>query len=71
MAVSLGAAATIEDLERAHSLGKIDRSRREERIVVGKGGGGRELESGCFVRCLLTGIHVASSSLSRSLAIAY
>lgn len=35
------------------------------------GGGGRELESVCFVCCLLTGIHVASSSLSRSLAIAY
>jgi hypothetical protein len=37
--LSLGAAATIEDLERAHSLGKIDRSRRrEERIVVGRAG---------------------------------
>jgi hypothetical protein len=30
-----------------------------------------ELESVCFVCCLLTGIHVASSALSRSLAIAY
>ncbi len=38
---------------------------------TGGGGGGRELESVCFVCCLLTGIHVASSALSRSLAIAY
>ncbi len=35
------------------------------------GGGGRELESVCFVCCLLTGINFASTSLSRSLAIAY
>lgn len=35
------------------------------------GGRFRELESVCFVCCLLTGIHVASSALSRSLAIAY